>query len=129
MNIAKHLKVLSILIISVLTLACNNDEPAPIKSRDIKFEVTGSFVGTLSTTYVNASGGGANETITSLPWSKSIVYASTVPSMAISVGATGGAPGQTIRVKVFADGKLVSDTPGTADNSGMAVVTSPTYIF
>jgi hypothetical protein len=129
MNIAKHLKVLSISIICVLVLACNNDDPAPAKSRDLKFEVTGNFNGTISATYINGSGGGTNETIASLPWTKSITYAVTVPSVAMSIGAEGGAVGQTIRLKVFAGGKLASDTPGTADNTGRVVITSPAYIF
>lgn len=129
MNIAKHSIVLSILIISVLAFACNNDDPTPAKSRDIKFEVTGNFSGTISATYINGSGGGTNETMASLPWTKSITYAATVPSMAMSIGAVGGAAGQTIRLKVFAGGKLASDTPGTADNTGRVVFTSPAYIF
>lgn len=129
MNITKHLIALSILITSILALACNNDDPAPAKSRDIKFEVTGNFNGTISATYVNGSGGGTYETIASLPWTKSITYAATVPSMTMSIGAVSGAVGQTIRLKIFAGGKLVSDTPGTADNTGRVVITSPSYIF
>lgn len=116
-------------MVYLLAVSCDNNDPAPAKSRDIRFEVTGSFVGVLSATYMNASGGGTYESIASLPWNKSITYAAAVPSMTISVGATGGTAGQTIRVKVFAGGILVSDTPGVADNSGMMVVTSPTYIF
>jgi hypothetical protein len=129
MNITKLLIGFSILIISVLAPACNNDDPAPSKSRDIKFEVTGNFSGTISATYINGSGGGTYETIASLPWTKSITYSATVPSMAMSIGAVGGAAGQTIRLKIFAGGKLASDTPGTADNTGRIVITSPVYIF
>jgi hypothetical protein len=127
--IAMIFKVLSVLIISGLPLACNNDDPAAAKSRDIKFEVTGNFSGTISATYINSSGGGTIETITSIPWIKSILYAATVPSTAMSIGAAGGKAGQTIRLKIFAGGKLISDTPGTADNTGRVVITSPAYIF
>ena len=130
MSSAKHLKVISLVILfSWLGISCSEDDSSPAKSRDIKFEVTGNFTGALSATYVNATGGGANESIPALPWNKTITYASTVPSTAISIGATGGVAGQTVRVKVFAGGTLVSDTPGVADASGMVVVAAPSYVF
>jgi hypothetical protein len=129
MRSAKYLQVISIVIFSWLAFSCSDDDSSPAKSRDIKFEVTGNFTGTLSATYVNATGGGANESIPALPWTKTITYASTVPSTALSVGATGGLAGQTVRVKVFAGGTLISDTPGVADASGMLVVAAPTYVF
>lgn len=129
MSSAKYLKVISIVIFSWLGISCSDDDSSPAKSRDIKFEVTGNFTGALSTTYVTATGGGTNESIPALPWNKTITYASTVPSTGLSVGATGGVAGQTISVKVFAGGTLISDTPGVADASGMMVVASPTYVF
>ncbi|MDO1449905.1 hypothetical protein Q0590_26735 [Rhodocytophaga aerolata] len=129
MNFTKTLKALSIFAISFFVLACSKDDPKPAKSRGIKFEVSGSFASTLSATYINASGGGTVESITSLPWNKNITYTPSVPSMAISIGATGGTAGQTVRIKVFAGGTLVSYTPGVADGSGMVVITSPAYIF
>ena len=130
MRSAKYLKVISIVIyFSGLGVSCSEDDSSPAKSRDIKFEVTGNFTGTLSATYINAIGGGAHESIPSLPWNKTLTYASTVPSTALSVGATGGVAGQTVRVKIFAGGTLISDTPEVADASGMLVIASPTYIF
>jgi hypothetical protein len=129
MSSAKYLKVISIVMFSWLGFSCSEDDSSPAKSRDIKFEVTGNFTGALSATYVNATGGGTNESIPALPWNKTITYASTVPSMGLSIGATGGVAGQTIRVKVFAGGTLTSDTAAVADASGMMVVVSPTYIF
>ncbi len=129
MRSAKYLKVISIVIFSWLGVSCSEDDSFPAKSRDIKFEVTGNFTGALSATYVNATGGGAYESIPALPWNKTLTYASTVPSTGLSVGATGGLAGQTVRVKVFAGGTLISDTPGVADASGMLVVAAPTYVF
>ena len=129
MSSAKYVKVISIIIFSWFGVSCSEDDSTPAKSRDIKFEVTGNFTGALSATYVNATGGGANESISALPWNKTLTYASTVPSTALSIGATGGVTGQTVRVKVFAGGTLISDTPGVADASGMVVVAAPTYVF
>ncbi len=129
MRSAKYLKVVSIVIFSWLGVSCNDDDSSPAKSRDVKFEVTGNFTGALSATYVNSTGGGEYESITALPWNKTLTYASTVPSTSLSIGATGGVAGQTVRVKVFAGGTLISDTPGVADASGMLVVASPTCVL
>ena len=117
------------LIILVLLFACSKDEPAPTKSRDIKFEVTGNFSGTIDATYITASGGATTESLPSLPWTKSIIYQSTVSGTTITIGGGGGVAGQTVKVKVFAGGLVVSDTPGVANSSGIIVVASPTYIF
>lgn len=129
MNLAKTLKSLSILVILMLALSCSKDEPAPTKSRDIKFEVTGNFSGTIEATFITASGGATNETISTLPWTKSIVYQSTVSGTTITLGGGGGVAGQTLKVKVFAGGSVVSETPGVANSSGIIVIASPTYVF
>lgn len=129
MNLTNYFKVFSVFIISLLAFSCSKDDPNPAKSRDLRFEVTGNFAGTLSATYVNASGGGANESIPSLPWNKDITYAPSVPSTTLTVGGDGGTAGQTIRVRIFAGGSLVSERTDVADNSGRVVVTSPSYIF
>lgn len=117
------------LAILVLLLACSKDDPTPTKSRDIKFEITGNFSGTIDATFITASGGATNESITSLPWTKSIVYQSTVSGTTITLGGGGGVAGQTLKVKVFAGGSVVSETPGVANSSGIIVIASPTYVF
>lgn len=116
-------------LILLVLLSCSNDDTKPIKSRDIKFEVTGTFTGTLNATYITASGGGTNESISSLPWIKNIKYPSTAASTSVTVGGGGGVAGQTLLVKVFAGGNLVSETPGVSNSSGIVVVASPSYIF
>lgn len=129
MNTIKFSKVVSVIAISLFLIACDNDDVKPAKSREIKFEVTGNFNGTIDATYITAGGGGTNEPIPSLPWTKSITYSSSAPSTAITVGGTGGVAGQNVLIKVFAGGSLVSETSGVANSSGMVVVASPTYIF
>lgn len=129
MNTIKSSRAVSFILISLFLIACDNDDAKPVKSRQIKFEVTGNFSGTIDATYITASGGGSNEVIPSLPWTKSITYSSSVPSTAITVGGTGGLPAQNLLIKVFAGGSLVSETSGVANSSGMVVVASPVYIF
>src|SRR5687767_13124965 len=129
MNRIRTFTALFILMIPMFIISCSKDDSPPAKSRDIKFEVTGDFSGTISATYITASGGGTNESIPVLPWNKSITYACSVRGTAISVGAVGGSAGQTIRIKIFAGGSLVSNTPGVANSSGQVVVASPSYVF
>ncbi len=129
MNTPEYLKALSILTFSFFVCACSQDDPAPAGSRVVRFEVTGNFAGALSATYINAGGGGSNETIASLPWNKDITYAASVPSTAMTIGGSGGSAGQTITIKVFAGGSLKSETAAVADSRGMVVVGSPSYIF
>ncbi|MBY0433037.1 MAG: hypothetical protein K2U26_02900 [Cyclobacteriaceae bacterium] len=118
------------LIFAVLLFnGCKKDDPAPARSRDIRFEVSGNFTGKLDATFITASGGATNEDIPSLPWSKSITYASSVSGTTITIGGGGGVAGQTVTVKVFAGNKEVSSTPATANSSGIVVVVSPTYVF
>jgi hypothetical protein len=121
------LSLLSLSIILVLS-SCGKDD-TPAKSRDIKFEITGNFSGQLDATYITASGGATNESITSLPWTKSITYTATALSTNMTVGGGGGVAGQTLTIKVFAGGALVSTTPGTANSSGIVVVATPSYVF
>lgn len=129
MNRIRITLLLTSLILSLLLNACSNDEPIPAKSREVKFEVSGNFSGTIDATYITASGGATNETLPSLPWTRSITYKSTLSGTTITLGGTGGVAGQTLKVKVFAGGSVVSETPGVANSSGVVVVASPTYIF
>ncbi len=118
-----------ILLLAAFVLSCGDDDGGVKTSRNVKFEVSGNFSGSLDATYLTESGGGTTESIPSLTWTKTVNYASTVPSTSILVGGLGGSPGQAITVKVFAGGNLVSTTPGTATTDGVIVVSAPAYIF
>lgn len=126
LQITKALLIIAILLFAV---SCGKDDVKPVKSRDIKFEVTGNFSGTMDATFITANGGATNESISSLPWTKSITYQSSVSGTTITIGGGGGVSGQTLKVKVFAGGSVVSETSGVANSSGVVVVAPPTYIF
>jgi hypothetical protein len=128
MKTIKLLTFISLLAGALFISSCNDDD-APAKSRDIRFEISGNFTGDLNVTFITASGGGTTEDIPSLPWVKSITYASTVASTALTVAGGGGVAGQTITLKVFAGGNEVSSTPAVANSNGIVVLTAPPYIF
>ena len=129
MNIAKIFYRFSLITISILVISCDSDDAIAPKNREIKFEVSGTFSGTLDATYITASAGGTNESIPTLPWTKNISYSSSAPSTGITVGGSGGVSGQSLTVKVFAGERLVSTTPGVSNNMGIVVVASPSYVF
>ncbi len=123
----------STLLLSVLVLllfsSCGGDDDGVTSSREVKYEVTGNFSGLLGATYITANGGGTSESITSLPWTKSLTYKSSVSATTLSAAGANGTSGQTITIKVFVGGKLESTTSGTATTTGSISVTAPTYMF
>lgn len=115
-----------------VTVSCNRDDDSDggvTTSREVRFEVTGTFTGNIEATFFQSSGGATSEDIGSLPWTKEITYATTVPSIGIAVAGSGGNASETIRVKVFVGGSEKSVTPAMANNTGIIVVTTPSYIF
>jgi hypothetical protein len=64
----------------VFLISCAKPQPIddPSTQRVIRYEVTGNFTGTLFASYTTASGGTANEQVTSLPWTKEVSYESNV---------------------------------------------------
>lgn len=99
------------------------------KSRDIRYEISGNFTGTLFASYTTASGGTTNEQVTSLPWNKEITYAPGVTAAIIAVSGNGGAAGQQVTVVVKQGGSQVSSTPVTANSSGSFTQATPVVTF
>jgi hypothetical protein len=116
--------------VAVISSACKKDnENNNATSRILKYEVSGSYSGGLIASYTTASGGTANETITSLPWSKEITYAANVSAAIIAVTGNGGLVGQQVVVIVKTGGSQVSSTTATADNSGSFSQPAPVVTF
>ena len=130
MNCKKLITRSLILFLTTFILSCSDDDNGPaVNKRNVRFEVSGNFSGVMDATYITESGGGTNETIPSLTWTKEINYAASVPSITILVGGYDGVAGQTITLKVFSGGKLISSTPGTANSNGVVAITAPPYVF
>jgi hypothetical protein len=128
MKTVKLVTIVSLLAGALFFSSCNDDD-APVSSREIRFEVSGNFTGTLDATYTTAGGSAVNEDITSLPWVKNITYQTSVPAISILVGGSGGSAGQSITVKVFAGGKEVRSETATANNDGIVVIALQPYVF
>lgn len=121
-----------LLTLSLLTSCSKGEgttEPIKTNSREVQFEVSGSFSGDIDASFTTSNGGATIETFASLPWTKTITYAATVQAVGITLGGGEGIAGQSIIIKVFAGGALKSTTTGTAAPSGIVVVAAPTHIF
>ncbi|MFA9194920.1 MmpS family transport accessory protein, partial [Flavobacterium sp. FBOR7N2.3] len=84
---------LFMLITASVLMSCSKDDDhtKPSDSRTVKYEITGNATGTFDVTYISASGAGANEAPTSIPWSKEIVIQNGVAGIIINsavIGAT-----------------------------------------
>jgi hypothetical protein len=88
---------LLVLIASITILSCKKEKDNNNNSsRVIKYEITGNYTGSILAAYTTASGGTTNETVSSLPWSKEITYASGVTAVTMAIGGNGGVAGQQV---------------------------------
>ena len=120
-------KILSLLLLTFSLFSCSDDTST--NSYEIKFALSGDYTGTLNAKYPNANGAEINESITSLPWTKTIIYNQSVQSTTLTVTGSGGTAGQTLEIKSYQGGKkLLTDTE-TAASDGTITITSPMILF
>jgi hypothetical protein len=78
MKASKILPLLTILLVALSFVACKKPEPEPVPNiytRKVSYEITGSYSGKLTVTYIKADGMKQTQTNISLPWSKAIIAA------------------------------------------------------
>mgnify|MGYP003574868168 CR=1 FL=1 len=114
-----------LLTLCIAFFSCKKDKT---NSRTLRYELSGTYSGTLFVSYTTASGGTANDPVTTT-WNKEITYASNVTSAIIAISGNGGVPGQKVTVVVKRDGRQLSSTVATADASGSFSKPAPTVIF
>lgn len=111
--------IIAFFTILILFTSCKKDSKnSGNSSRNLRYEVSGNFTGTLVASYTTATGSTANDPIT-LPWSKEITYASNVTAAIIAITGNGGVAGQKVTVIITKGGNQVG-TPLeiTAESSG-----------
>ncbi len=128
------MKKLIIACLTALTIlgSCKKDKDKEPNntSRTLRYEVTGNFTGKFTAAFHAASGGLTNEEVTSLPWSKEINYASSVPAASIGISGGGGVPGQKVTLIIKRGGKQVGiPIEQTVNSSGIFSIQGEAIIF
>lgn len=78
MKLLSFLSVYGFIFMSASLFSCKKPEPKPvpnIHTRKVSYEITGSYSGKLTVTYMTAKGMKQTQTNISLPWSKAIIAA------------------------------------------------------
>jgi uncharacterized protein YceK len=130
----KTLLLSSLLLLTLLAAtltSCGDDAPAG-NPRNVKFELTGTYTGTVLIAHTLADGGTQSFTGLSLPFTKEVVYQSSV--MAIGFSGSGetsqsNLAGKTVTIKIYSNGKEVRTGNATADSNGILMFPTLTYTF
>lgn len=134
----KTIKVFFAILLIAITVSCSSDDgdgntvplPSPIKVA--KFQITGNYTGHIFVVYNNNVTGNTTETITSLPWSKTIEYPSNVMGIGISGNAVmqnPGIAGQNASLKIYYNNEVVGQSNKIADSNGLFSFAPLAFIF
>lgn len=108
----------------------NNDNPQPVNTRQVKFEITGNFTGKFTVIYSDNINGNTVLNNVTVPWSKEITYPASVSAVGIGGQAsTNGLPGQTATLKIYSGGSVVQSSLKTAGSLGELVFQTLGYTF
>lgn len=119
-----------VLLGSTLISCSSGDEPVANKHREVRYEITGNFSGTLTVVYTSLTGGSRVENNVRMGWSMEMEYPASTSSIGIGAQAsTLGSPGQTAVIKIFVDGKEVKSSSATAGSLGEMIIPTISYSF
>ncbi|RYY55521.1 MAG: hypothetical protein EOO09_10240 [Chitinophagaceae bacterium] len=127
----KFYGALLVVVVACIGLgSCGKDKDgSPAEgSRNLRYEISGSYSGTLFAAYTGAEGNTTNEEI-SLPWVKELTYAGNVTAANIGVAGNGGLAGQTVTIVIKRGNVVVSTTSAITGSSGGMAQAAPVVIF
>lgn len=128
--------IFSCIIFAAVLIAGNSckksgsDDPQPVNTRVVKYEITGNYTGKFTVVYSDNINGNTVVNNVSAPWSKEVTYPATVNAVGIGAQASvAGQPGQTAILKIFAGGNLVQSSTKTAGSLGEMVFQTLGHTF
>lgn len=124
--------VVTFVTVLIILVSCKKTDNGPgNSSRTLRYEITANFTGTLIASYTTATGGTANEQVTSSPWIKEVIYASNVTAAVMALSGNGGVAGQKITLTIKRGGsQLGAPIEITANSSGsFPPQSSPVVVF
>lgn len=131
-------KLFSVLAIasffSIILFSCSGDDdngPGNNNARDMKYEITGNYSGSLNVIYTDEGGSQQLIEISSLPWSKSLTVNNDVPIVVLGAGVNSSNPGnegETVTFKIYRNNEVVAESTHTAISNGY-LNANVTYAF
>lgn len=121
-----------IICTSSITCSSGDDNQNQNSSRNIKYEITGNYSGHLTVVYNDNVTGNTVVTVTSVPWSKEVIYDDNVQvigASASSVVGHYGSAGQSATLKIYSGGTVVKNATASTDVNGILNFTPLTFGF
>ena len=112
--------------------------PSASSSRNLKYEITGSYSGALSVAYTAESNAIVGAEILPLPWSKSVTFPPGVAGVAgvAGVGIAGssvvgrfGVQGQMVTVRIYCGSTVLRSQVATTASIGLLSLPSLAYVL
>ncbi|MBO9582596.1 MAG: hypothetical protein J7574_00400 [Flavobacterium sp.] len=128
-SILKTLAIVLTLAFTAVSCSSDDDKGSGNNSREVKYEITGNYTGTLSTTFFEKGGNVLNEDITKLPWTKEFTAEAKSIGASLSASGYGGVAGQTLTGKMYIGGKLENELTAKANNDGIIVLSLTPFVF
>lgn len=127
-------KLFLAVIVSFLLISCSNgnDDSTNAPSREIKYEITGTYSGHLDVFYSNEFGDPVSLVVTSLPWSKTITYPSDITVIGItssSVVTNAGIAGETGSMKIYSGNDLKRSSDKIVGQNELLIFDPLSYNF
>lgn len=115
----------------ITTASCSDDDSGNDNgnsSREVKYEITGTFTGTLDVAYTTANGSPFLEEVSTLPWTEEFTALPTTQGVTITASGA-GEPGETITLKIFVGDEEVASANGVANSNGIVSAATLPYVF
>lgn len=136
-NMKKLLPSITVIIListGWLLVSCGSDDndPSPDNSRNITYELTGNYTGKIIVAYTLANGGTQSFSDIRLPWTKEVMYESSVFAIAFSGSgevSLANVPGQTVNINIYSDGKVVRSGSATVDSNQVLIFPTLSFQF
>jgi hypothetical protein len=112
---------------------CSKDSVTPVnKSRNVKFELIGTYTGKVTVAHTLANGGTQVFSDITLPWTKEVVYESSVLGLGFSGSgdvSLSNVPGQSVTINIYSDNKIVKTGSASVDSNQVLLFPSLTFLF
>ncbi|WPR70365.1 MmpS family transport accessory protein [Flavobacterium sp. NG2] len=127
MNVIKT--VISLLTLTLIISCSKDDNGTSSDSRNVKYEVSGTAIGTFDITYITGSSSGSNAVPSVLPWTKEIVAPDGFFAPTINASVFGATPGKTLTAKIYVGGVVKKEQTEIVQSNGMAIIGGLQYVL